>query len=272
MTKKSEDAVEVKSAEPVVAEIPMEESKIKEVIVTPIPEGPAPAAIPAEIPRIFEDTALDRWTPKTKLGREVWEGKVTDIEEVLKSGRKIIEHEIVDKLLPGIKNELVLVGGRAGKGGGVQRIPVRITAAMHKSGRRFHTGALVIVGNEDGIVGLGQGRAVETREAIRKGIEKAKCNVMRIKRGCGSWECGCGTEHSVPYKITGKSGSVRVELIPAPRGVGLVAENEAKKILKLAGIRDVWVKTYGNTGMRFNLINALYSAMKRLYTYERGAE
>ena len=96
--------------------------------------------------------------------------------------------------------------------------------------------------------------------------------MIRIKRGCGSGECGCGTEHSVPYKISGKSGSVRVDLIPAPRGVGLVAENEAKKILKLAGVRDVWVKTFGNTGMRINLITALYSALKKLYTYERGDE
>lgn len=270
--RKKEDQIEIKAVEPVAEEIPIEEEKIKEVVVAPIPEEPVPAALPVEIPKTFEESALDRWTPKTKLGREVFEGKITDINEILKSGRRIIEPEIVDKLMPGIKNELVLVGGRAGKGGGVQRIPVRITAAMHKSGRRFHTGALVIVGNEDGIVGLGQGRAVETREAIRKGIEKAKLNIIRIKRGCGSWECGCGTEHSVPYKISGKSGSVRVDLIPAPRGVGLVAENEAKKILKLAGVRDVWVKTFGNTGMRINLVSALYSAMKKLYTYERGAE
>lgn len=260
MAKKKEEAVGVEA----VVEAPAVEQAV--------PAAPAVAEIPAEIPRTFEESALDRWVPKTRLGRDVFEGRVTSIDEVLDSGRKIIEPEIVDKLVPGIKNELVLVGGRAGKGGGIQRIPVRITAAMHKSGRRFHTGALVIVGNEDGIIGLGQGRASETREAIRKGIEKAKVNVIRIKRGCGSWECGCGTEHSVPYKISGKSGSVRIELLPAPRGVGLVAENEAKKILRLAGVRDVWVKTFGNTGMRINLVNALYDAMKKLYTYDRRSE
>lgn len=222
--------------------------------------------------RMSEDSALEKWIPKTVLGREVFEGKITDINEIFKSGRKIIEPQIVDKLVPGIKNELILIGGRAGKGGGVQRIPVRITAAMHKSGRRFHTGSLVVVGNENGIVGIGQGRASETRDAIRKGIEKAKLNVVKIKRGCGSWECNCGTEHSVPYKISGKSGSVRIELMPAPRGVGLVAENEAKKILRIAGIKDVWVKTFGNTGMRINLINALYDALKKLYIYEKEDE
>lgn len=271
MTKKK-DEIEMKVAVPATEVIPVEEEKIEKIVVAPLPEEPAPAAIPAELPRIVESSALDNWTPKTKLGKDVFGGKVKSIDEIIESGRKIIEPEIVDKLVPGIKNELILVGGRAGKGGGIQRIPVRITAAMHKSGRRFHTGALVVVGNEDGLIGLGQGRAVETREAIRKGIEKAKINIVKIKRGCGSWECGCGTGHSVPYKISGKSGSVRVELIPAPRGVGLVAENEAKKILKLAGIRDVWVKTFGNTGMRINLVNALFGAMKKLYTYERRAE
>lgn len=268
MTKKKEDVV-IKIMEPAIEEAPVEVKPV-EVAVAPIVEPVAPA--PVEPMRRFEESALDKWVPKTKLGREVFEGKVTSMDEILKSGRKIIEPEIVDKLLPGIKNELVLVGGRAGKGGGIQRIPVRITAAMHKSGRRFHTGALVIVGNEDGIIGIAQGRASETRDAIRKGIEKAKLNVIRIKRGCGSWECGCGTEHSVPYKIAGKSGSVKVELMPAPRGVGLVAENEAKKILKLAGIKDVWVKTYGNTGMRINLVNALFEALRKSYIYDKSGE
>lgn len=269
MAKKKEEEVGAKPAESTVSEIPaeekLEEKQVESLVVKP-------AEVPAEVPRFVEDSVLDRWVPKTKLGRDVFEGKIKSIDEVFMSGRKIIEPEIVDKLLPGIKNELVLVGGRAGKGGGVQRIPVRITAAMHKSGRRFHMGALVIVGNEDGIIGVAQGRAPETRDAMRKATEKAKLSIIQIKRGCGSWECGCGTEHSVPYKISGKSGSVRVELIPAPRGVGLVAENEAKKILKLAGVRDVWVKTFGNTGMRINLINALFDALKKIYIYERGGD
>ncbi len=267
MVKRKDEQVEAKIAEPAAKEVPAEEEKLEEVVAAPIPVEPVEA--PAEIPRLVEESALEKWVPKTKLGRAVFEGKITSIDEVFKSGKKIVEPEIVDKLLPGLKNELVLVGGRAGKGGGVQRIPVRITAAMHKSGRRFHTGALVVVGNEDGIIGVAQGRASETRDAIRKGIEKAKLNIVRIKRGCGSWECGCGAEHSVPYKISGKSGSVRVKLLPAPKGVGIVAENEAKKILKMAGVKDVWVKTFGNTGMRINLINALFDALKKLYIYEK---
>ncbi len=240
--------------------------EVKEIEKVPVVEE---IKVKEELPEIKVESVLDRWRPRTLLGKDVFEGKITNIDDVLKSGRRIIEPEIVDKLVPELKNELILVGGRTGKGGGIERIPVRITAAMHKSGRRFTTGAYVVVGNEDGLVGVGQGKAPETRDAIAKSIQKGKLNLMRIKRGCGSWECRCGTQHSVPFKIEGKSGSVRVVLQPAPKGVGLVTDDESKKILKIAGIKDVWVKTYGNTGTRFNLISAIYDALKKLYIYER---
>ncbi|MBI5872478.1 30S ribosomal protein S5, partial [archaeon] len=82
-------------------------------------------------------------------------------------------------------------------------------------------------------------------------------------------ECGCDTPHSVQFKTSGKCGSVRVKLMPAPKGVGLVADDETKKILRLAGIKDVYVKTFGNTGSRTNLIMAIYDALKNLYVYEK---
>lgn len=239
---------------------PVEVEEIKPVEEVPVPE---------EVPQIKAESDLDRWRPKTSLGQEVLQGAISSIDEVFKSGRRIVEPQIIDKLVPDLKNELILIGGRTGKGGGIQRIPVRITAAMHKSGRRFTTSSFVVVGNEDGLVGVGQGKAPETRDAIAKGIKRAKMNLIRIKIGCGSWECDCGTSHSVPYKIEGKCGSVRVILQPAPKGVGLVANNESKKILKLAGIRDVWIKTFGNTSMRINLISAIFDALKKLYVFER---
>jgi small subunit ribosomal protein S5 len=223
-----------------------------------------------EIGGIRVESVLDKWKPKTSLGRKVFNGEINDIEEILKLGRKISEAEIVDKLVPNLKNELVLIGGRAGKGGGAERIPVKITAAMHKSGRRFKMSAFVVVGNEDGLVGVGRGSALEARDAIAKGIQRAKTNLIKVRRGCGSWECGCGNPHSVQFKTYGRSGSVKVYLLPAPKGVGLVADPESRKILKLAGIKDVWLKTFGNTSMRMNLITAIYNALKNLYVYEKA--
>jgi len=213
--------------------------------------------------------ALEKWIPKTGLGRKVFNGEVTDINQILESGQKITEPEIVDKLVPNIKNELILIGGRGGKGGGVQRIPVKITATMHRSGRRFTASSFVVVGNEDGLVGIGRGSAVEARNAIAKAIQRAKLKIIRVDRGCGSWECGCEGQHSIKYKTTGKSGSVKVVLMPAPKGVGLATDIETRKILKLAGVKDVWIKTFGNTSMRINLITAVYIALKNLYVYDK---
>jgi len=216
------------------------------------------------------ESKLSTWKPKTKLGRMVFEKKITSLDEIIDAGLKIKEPEIVDFLEPGMKNELVMIGGRPGKGGGIQRTPIRITAKMHKSGRRYTSSTFAIVGNQRGIVGVGKGRAREGRLAVEKAIEKAKLNLIKIKRGCGSWECGCGGEHSIPFKVYGSSGSVKVKLMPAPRGVGLVMNDEAKKIMRLAGIEDVWVKSFGNTGARINLILAIYDALRKLHNYKTG--
>jgi len=255
--------------------MPEEEQKENEV-----EEKKKVEAVPTEeeVPAVAEEikpvkpSALDLWKPKTALGKEVFEGKITDIEEIFKSGRKILESEIVDKLVPNLKSEISLIGGRAGKGGGAQRIPVRITATMHRSGRRFTASAFVVIGNEDGLVGMSKASAVEPRDAIEKAIQKAKTKIIRVNRGCGSWECGCGEAHSIPFKTTGKAGSVKVQLMPAPKGVGLVADDESKKIFRLAGIKDIWVKTFGNTSSHVNLISAIYDALKKLYVYERVEE
>ena len=245
--------------------LPEEVAAVKDV-EKPLAEVP----VAEEVPEVKLEPALAGWKPRTSLGQEVLNGTIASIDEILASGRRILEPEIVDKLVPNLKNELILIGGRTGKGGGIQRIPVKITAAMHKSGRRFTTSAFVVVGNEDGLVGIGLGRAPETRNAIAKAIQRAKMNIIRIKIGCGSWECDCGTRHSVPFKTTGKCGSVRAVLQPAPKGVGLVSNDESKKLFKLAGIKDVWIKTFGNTSARINLISAIYDALKKLYVFERA--
>jgi len=215
---------------------------------------------------------LLEWKPKTELGRKVLKGEITDIREILEQGLNILEPEIVDFLVPNLKSELILIGGRTGKGGGIQRIPIRVTAKMHHSGRRYSMTAFAVVGNEDGIVGIGMGKAREARLAIEKAIRNAKKNLILVDRGCGSWECRCGGTHSIPHKTVGKSGSVRVVLMPAPKGVGLVAPVEAKKILRLAGIKDVWMKTFGDTRTRFNFITAIYRALKKLHAYKRKSE
>jgi small subunit ribosomal protein S5 len=213
---------------------------------------------------------LMNWKPRTSLGRDVLDGKVTDIKEILKKGIKIKEPEIVDKLVPNLENELVLIGGRPGKGGGIERTPIRVSAKMHRSGRRYKYSAFAIVGNRDGVVGIGKGAGKEGRRAVQKAIEKAKLNLILVPMACGSWECRCGDNHSIPFKTEGKSGSVRVTLLPAPKGIGLAASDETKKLLRLAGLDDVWIKTLGATSTRYNLVKAVFDALRNLHKMKIG--
>jgi small subunit ribosomal protein S5 len=204
------------------------------------------------------------WTPKTNLGKEVLAGKYKTLEDILKRGKLILEPEIVDVLVPDLKQEVVYIGGSPGKGGGIRRTATKMTARMHKSGRRFKLAALAIIGNENGIAGIGKATSKEHRTALEKATKNAKLNVIRVRRGCGSWECGCGGVHSVPYKVEGREGSVHVSILPAPKGVGIVASEEVRKILRLAGIKDAWVKTSGKTSTRANLVMAFFNALKNL--------
>lgn len=251
----------------------MEEEKTekenKEVAIEETPAELPPAIEEGEVPPVEETAKEKLWIPKTSLGKAVQGGEIKSVDEIFHAGKRIMEAEIVDALVPNLQSEIVMIGGRTSKGGGVQRIPIRITAKMHHSGRRFRTSSLIVVGNGDGLVGVGRAASVEPRLAMEKALRKAKLNIIKIKQGCGDWECGCGTQHSIPFKTKGHSGSVRVELLPAPKGVGLVADNESKKLLRLAGIKDVWVKTFGNTANRINLIYAVFDALKKLYVYEK---
>ncbi len=206
---------------------------------------------------------MAEWIPKTELGKLVAEGKIS-MDEIFATGKKIKEPQIVDRLLPGLQSDLIFIGGSPGKGGGIRRTPTRRTARMHRSGRRYRVSAMVIVGNGNGYVGIGKSVSTENRVAIEKATENAKLNIMPVRRSCGSWECSCGEAHTVPIEIEGKCGSVRVRLLPAPKGVGLCVNNEAKKVMRLAGIRDVWTKRFGESRSRSNYALALFDAFRKM--------
>jgi len=260
---KIEEKVEEKKPE-IKEEKPAEKEELveEEIVEKEVLEEPK-----EEILEVKVKEELEAWVPKTSLGKSVMKGQTTDINKILDEGIRIREPEIVDMLIPNLQSELVLIGGRPGKGGGIERTPLRISAKMHKSGRRYTSTAFAIVGNQDGIIGIGKGRGKESREAVNKAIRNAKLNIIKIPRGCGSWECECGQPHSIPFKIEGKSGSVRIILLPAPRGIGLAVDDETKKILKLVGIKDVWGSTLGDTGTRMNLIQAVNDALMNLHHY-----
>jgi len=207
---------------------------------------------------------LEGWKPKTSVGKQVQSGEITDIDVILDSGKRILEPQIADALLPGLQKELLLVGQSKGKFGGGSRRIFKQTQKKTPEGNNPSFACFAVVGNEDGYVGGGFGKSKDTVPAREKATRNAKLNVFKIRRGCGSWECGCKTPHSIPFEVSGKCGSVCIRLIPAPKGKGLCIEPECAKILKLAGIRDVWSKTFGQTKVKTNLVKACMDALKQL--------
>jgi len=196
------------------------------------------------------------WIPLTGLGKMVASGQVTSIDQVLESGKPIKEVEIVDAFLPDLVDEV---------------LDISMVQRMTDSGRRVKFRAVVVVGNRNGYIGFGQGKDAQVGNAITKAIKDAKLSIIKVNRGCGSWECGCGLEHSIPVQVTGKAGSVRVTLKPAPQGIGLVTGDIAKKVLGLAGIRDVWGFSSGETRTTINFAKATFNALMQTNMVRRAA-
>jgi small subunit ribosomal protein S5 len=180
----------------------------------------------------------------------ILEGKITSIEEIFTQGLKIQEPEIVTTLLPNLQEEV---------------LDIALVQKQTDAGERSRFKSIVVVGNNEGFVGLGTGKSKQTRSAIEKGIIDAKLKIIPVRRGCGSWECGCGEPHSFPMKVRGKCGSVVIEIDPAPRGLGIVAGDVAKTILRLAGIKDCWTRSHGSTRTIPSYAFATYNALKNTY-------
>lgn len=172
------------------------------------------------------------------------------MEEIFMDGLKIHEPEIVNVLLPDLAEEV---------------INVNLVQKQSDAGKKSRFKAIVAVGNRDGYVGLGSGKAKQVRTAIEKAAMSARLNITLVRRGCGSWECGCGQSHSLPFQVQGKCGGVEIELIPGPRGLGIVANEVAKVILGLAGVKDCWARSYGSTRTIPSFAYAVFDALKKTY-------
>jgi small subunit ribosomal protein S5 len=192
--------------------------------------------------------ALDAWMPRTRLGQLVKGGEITTMSDALNTGLPLREQEIIDILLPEVEDEV---------------IDVNMVQRMTDSGRRIKFVITVAVGNKDGFIGLGQAKGKEVGSSIKKAIDNAKLNIIEIRRGCGSWECGCRKPHTLPFAVTGKSGSVQVTFKPAPHGIGLATGDVAKKILNLAGVHDCWAFTRGKTKTIVNYAKAVFNALEK---------
>jgi len=205
---------------------------------------------------------LTGWEPKTKLGKEVKDGKIKDIDEILDKKMKILEPEIVDTLL-NLQTDLISIGQSKGKFGGGKRRAWRQTQRKTQEGNVPTFSTMAVVGDGKGHVGLGTGKSMETLPARDKAVRKAKLNIIKVVRGDGSFDSVGGGKTSIPFKVSGKAGSVRVTLMPAAPGTGLVVGDQMKTILKIAGIEDAYSKTEGKLKTTFNLAKATIDALKK---------
>jgi len=162
----------------------------------------------------------------------------------------IKEHQIIEYFLPDLKDEVMKIS------------PVQKQSA---AGQRTRFRAFVIVGDENGHVGLGNKVSKEVATAIRGAIIDAKLRVVPVRRGY--WGGRLGNPHTVPCKVTGKSGSVRFRIVPAPRGTGLVAAKVPKKVLSFAGIKDCYTASTGQSKTLGNFVKATIDALGHTYAY-----
>jgi len=193
--------------------------------------------------------ALRSWQPRTRLGRMVMNGEILTYEQALATGYPIREVEIVDALLPEMEDDV---------------LSVNMIQRMTDSGRRVRFNVLCAVGNKDGYVGLSVCKGKEVASTIQKAITQAKLNLVPVLRGNGSWESAEGPGNSIPFKSTGRSGSTRVTLLPAPSGKGLVIGDYGRRVLTLAGVEDVWSRSSGQTRSTINFARATYNALEEL--------
>jgi small subunit ribosomal protein S5 len=200
---------------------------------------------------------VESWIPRTKVGQMVKDGTITSIYDIFRDSLKIDDVQIVDYLVPNL-TETVLDVGR------VQR--------QTDAGRKTLFVATAGVGNKNGIIGVAQAKAAGVGTAIRNAIILSKLNIIPVKRGCGSWECTCSNPHSIPFQVEGKTGSVRVVLKPAPKGLGLVIGDVAKSVLELSGVSDIWSKTFGDTRTTQNFCKATFEALRSTYSISHVSE
>lgn len=196
----------------------------------------------------------EEWTPLTNLGRLVYAGIITTFEEIYYHSIPIKESQIVDHILKANNKTLA-----------EECLKVKSVQKQTKAGQRTRMKCVLVVGDSDGHLGVGSKLAKEVQLAMKGALIAAKMNLIPVRRGF--WGNKIGDAHTIPIKITGKCGSVRIRLIPAPRGTGIVGAPITKKMMSMAGVHDVFSQSRGNSDTTENYVRAVYDALFKTFCY-----
>ena len=186
--------------EAVVAKLEEAEEKIEKEEVKEVAKEPYRGRGRGRERRPEKKEDLSLWKPKTELGKLVKEGKIKDIDEIFESGKKILESQIIDMLIPTLQMELLMIGQAKGKFGGGKRRFWRQTQRKTAEGNVPAFACMAVVGDSNGHVGIGLGKARETLPAKGKALRNAKLSLIKVRRGCGSFDCLCSDLHSIPFR------------------------------------------------------------------------
>ena len=196
----------------------------------------------------------EEWVPLTNLGRLVKMGEIKKLEQIFYHSIPIKEFQIIDFLMK-VNNKTLQE----------ECMKIKSVQKQTKAGQRTRFKAVVAVGDRDGHVGVGSKLAKEVQVAMKGAVIAAKLNIIPVRRGY--WGGKIGKPHTISTKITGKCGSVRVRLVPAPRGTGIVGAYPTKKLLGFCGVEDIFSQSTGSTDTCENFVRAIYDALYKSYKY-----
>jgi small subunit ribosomal protein S2e len=204
----------------------------------------------------------------TKLGRLVKAGMIKSLDEIYLFSLPIKESQIIDHFIPSQDSKANPVRSAPVSGEKKLRdevVKICPVQKMTQAGQRSRFKAFVVVGDGNGHVGLGVKCSKEVANSIKGAIAFAKLALVPVRMGY--FGAIFGKPHTVPMKVTGKCGSVRFRIMPAPRGTGLVAAGIPKKVLSFAGVTDAYTNATGQTATGGNFVRAAFNAVTNTYKY-----